>query len=333
MTESVTLTIGPLEHEQSSWGVSLEVFNRIKCHFPHLLNSSGDRIRAVDNAGDCCEVVRLLEVLQDAGVDVTDSITARPRPFLMSRVRSYSGKELSNVEYLVPHVKKVLGESTDDYLLDEMAIPHVKASVKPYKAVIGALLNEPGPVILVRQPVKERLEQSNLRGLKLVEPVLVGRRNVVESEKTWVVWSDLVLPAMKNILFDEAGNRFRWSQRNEFPHGCQLTEGYVFPPEPHYLRSDIVKVGDFDIALTMERFGGRGKRPLQPELIISQRFAKILFDELGAEIDGRPVRLDQDHSIPWVGPFPQPWEHLNRRPNWLQSLGENLDSVILPARK
>ncbi len=320
MTETISLAVKVSEPKIAPWGVSTDVFRQVGLKLPALLNSRGDLIEVTDGPDNLDQVRQLLVELQNAGVDVTDSITTRPQAFLMSRSRSYSASELAEFEYVIPHVKKVLGEATDDYFLDENEVPHVKAAVKPYKAVIGALLNESGPVILVRRPVKERLERSNVVGLKLVEPKLFGRRQVSEDEKVWAVWSELVLPPMKNILHNSAGERFRWRQRNEYPGGCLLIEGYAFQPEPHYLRTDIAKMEPFDIALTLERFGFSGRPALQPEVVISQKLAGILFDELGTELSGQPVRLDDDDIIPWVGPFPSPWDHLNQRPNWLQQL-------------
>ena len=37
---------------------------------------------------------------------------------------------------------------------------------------------------------------------------------------------------------------------------------------------------------------------------------------------GTPVRVDDDDTIPWGGPYPEPWEHLNERPDWLKKLAK-----------
>lgn len=133
-----------------------------------------------------------------------------------------------------------------------------------------------------------------------------------------MAWSELTLPPMKNLCFDNAGERFRYADRESFPNGCWVLEGYFSPAEIHYHRKALEKFGDFDIAVTAERFGTR--RAVQRFVIVSQRFRRFMEDELGLEMTGTPVRVDDDETTPWGGPYPEPWEHLNERPDWLKKL-------------
>jgi hypothetical protein len=59
-------------------------------------------------------------------------------------------------------------------------------------------------------------------------------------------------------------------------------------------------------------------------VVFSQRFRRFIIDELGVPFSGIPVRVDEDDIIPWEGPYPASWSHLNRRPEWLERLQEEV---------
>lgn len=301
---------------QGVFGISITEFARFAALVPDLV--AKDRVSTKIIPSNDPSVKRILDALHSVGVDIFNSTAVIPRPFMNLRIREYESGDLDQCSYFTPNGKSYLGETTDNNEYDERGIPYLKAALRPYKKEFGQVVGCQGcPCLVVRGKVKQALEKSGLKGLQLVEPVTKGRKQLEPEEKVSVVWSDLALPPMKNLCFDNAGERFHYADRKSFPKGCMVFEGYFTrPTEIHYRREALAMLGDFDIALTAERFGGIGA--LQPYLIMSQRFRRFMKEELGLEMTGTPVRLDDDDTIPWGGPYPEPWEHLNKRPDWLK---------------
>ncbi len=300
---------------RGAFGIGIVEFERFAALVPDLVKKdyvSTDIIPSNDPS-----VKRILDALQSVGVDIFNSTVKIPRP-LNLRIREYESVDLDQCSYFAPNGRSYLGETTDNNEYDERGIPYLKAALRPYKKEFGQVVGTQGcPCLVVRGKVKKALEKSGLKGLQLAEPVTKGRKQLNLEEKVSVVWSGLTLPHMKNLCFDNGGERFRYADRKAFPKGCMVFEGYFSnPTEIHYRREALAKFGDFDIALTAERFGGIGA--LQPYVIMSQRFRHFMKEELGLEMTGTPVRLDDDDTIPWGGPYPEPWEYLNKRPDWLR---------------
>ena len=265
-------------------------------------------------------IPRILRAIENVGIPLGDGLGAMSRKFRLFRNREYEHADLSNCEYAILSHHKYLGEvNHNEY--DERGIPCLKAALRPYDRKIGRVAYVQGcPVLVVRGAAKDALEKSRLKGLRITEPIIKGRKQLNPEQKVWVVWSELTLPPMKNLCFDDAGERFRYQERETFRRGCYVFEGHFSRGEIHYQRGALAKLGEFDIALTTERFGGIGA--LQPFVVMSQRFRHFMEDELGLEMIGAPVRVDDDDTIPWGGPYPEPWEHLNKRPEWLNKLAE-----------
>jgi hypothetical protein len=99
-------------------------------------------------------------------------------------------------------------------------------------------------------------------------------------------------------------------------------KGFLTIPEIHYRKSEFDAVGDFDVALIREPLKIHGT--LSPRPIFSQRFRRFVIDELEVGFSGTPVCIDDDDLIPWEGPYPTKWAHLNRRPEWLLRLQEQV---------
>lgn len=301
-------------------GVPNDVFAELAKRVPDLLTPKGTSISPLPGEINNEDVKRVLDVLSDVGVNIMDSAGRSRRAFYLSRLREYQKIDLDQCAYIAPTGDSYLGKTTDNNEYDERGIPYLKAALRPYKKEFGQVIGTQGcPCFVVRGKVKQALEKSGLKGLQLVEPLTKGRKQLRPEEKVSVVWSGLTLPPMKNLCYDNAGERFRYADRKSFPKGCLVFEGYFTrPTEIHYQREGLAKIGDFDIALTTERFGGIAA--LQPYIIVSQRFRRFMEDELGLEMTGTPVRVDGDDTIPWGGPYPEPWEHLNKRPEWLEKI-------------
>jgi hypothetical protein len=259
---------------------------------------------------DC--IPRLLQALKIAGIDIHHSKPAFPKPFFLWRCREYASSELDSMEYTVSWQARFLAHATDDYMRDGEGIPHIKWPIKPPGRECGRIESAESNIMVVRGKVKRALENSGLKGLQLREAAVQPPSPLKETEKLWVVWSQLKMPPMKNFCCDNRGNKFRYQDRKAFPHGCLPFEGYFSPVELHYKREAVEAMGDFDIAVTQERFANVPVR-MEPRVIISQQFRRFMEDELGLKMTGVPVRLDDDDNIPTGGPYPGPWEHLNQQ--------------------
>lgn len=301
-------------------GIPSDVFAAIATRVPDQLTQNGNSISPLPGRIEKEDIKRILDTLSDVGIDIMDAAGMSRQAFSLTRLREYDKSDLDESACFTPNMNTYLGETTDNNEYDDRGIPYLKAAVRPYKKEFGQVARPQGaPCLVVRGKVKDALEKSGLRGLRLVEPLLKGRKQLKPEEMVWVVWSEFTLPPMKNVCYDNAGERFRYADRKSFPKGSMVFEGYFGrPAEIHYRREALAKLGEFDIALTVERFGGIGA--LQPYVIMSQRFRRFIEDELGMEMTGTPVRVDHDDTIPWGGPYPEPWEHLNERPDWLKKL-------------
>ena len=261
-------------------------------------------------------IKRVLDALRSVGVDIMNRTGVQPKQFYMRRAREYSSQDALSAAYAVPEHKKYLGEVVDDYAQDENGIPHLKASaLKRLKGECGSVLYTRGsPMMLVRGKIKAALETSGMKGLMLVEPVCQGKKQVEERDKVWVVWSTITLPPMKNLCRDERGDIYKYFERERTTQNLTAWEGEGVPAEFHYRRDRFSEAGSFDLALTVERFGDHAGEPC---LVGSQDFFRFMIEELGEDLAGIPVHLEQDDVLPWVGPYPPPWEHLNIPPHWL----------------
>jgi len=115
---------------------------------------------------------------------------------------------------------------------------------------------------IVSDRVRGLLEAGRLGGLKFVETVSRSQNGIRLSSNFWEVQSSVVLPKMANTnRFLQIGNA-----KPPEPFGGDYSRMVDIddPPyrsgEAHYRRSDLVAVGDFDIARTFEKY----REPVPP---------------------------------------------------------------------
>ena len=139
--------------------------------------------------------------------------------------------------------------------------------------------------ILVRGEAKKRLESSGLMGIKFI-PLELKDKRFWENPQTvawpdgveplFLMWSEIELPPVRNWLFDNEGRVFpSTGNRGPFTDGCLLLEGHFTHVHMHYLKSEIDALGDFDMAYTYERYGGKDPS-CERRLLVSQRFRQVM---------------------------------------------------------
>ncbi|RYD76415.1 MAG: hypothetical protein EOP84_16910 [Verrucomicrobiaceae bacterium] len=294
---------------------------RLEQRFPGMVreNASGTLAIQLDTSGDDVLVAKLLGGLKDLGVDISawDYLQSG---FGASINRNYNVSELDAFRYLhsCDAGGTYLGEVEYPLICDPHGVPALAG--KPRQK--ARLLGTPEPLhpsfFVVRGEAKEKLEGASFNGLQL-HPVVFNRaRSLAAEDRLWAVWSDLVLPPMKNLFRTDAGEMGFAKEVMERAKNAGPAKGFLTKPEIHYRKDDFDAFGEFDVALMREPLKIHGT--LSPRPVFSQRFGRFVIDELGVPLGGVPVCIDDDDIIPWEGPYPSKWSHLNRRPEWLEKL-------------
>lgn len=103
-------------------------------------------------------------------------------------------------------------------------------------------------------------------------------------EEWWELDTDIVMPSVSSLLVDDEGIPYKEGQ--PFSRVLRPYNGFIVCPDVHYRRSDLVPLGDFDLARAKEIFG----RPPRA-LIASRRLAKFFIDN-GCKIVPHNVVID-----------------------------------------
>jgi hypothetical protein len=141
--------------------------------------------------------------------------------------------------------------------------------------------------------------KPNREALRMMEAILAQTLDQWPDgvEPLFLVWSEIELPPVRNWLFDNEGRVFQ-SEGNRGPlsDGCFVLEGKDEEYHWHYREQDLARIGDFDIAYTYERHGG--KEPCYRLVVVSQRFRRVM-EELGfKKFRYGPHCVDEE---PWSG--------------------------------
>jgi hypothetical protein len=139
-------------------------------------------------------------------------------------------------------------------------------------------------LLAVRGSAKDTLQSSRLKGLKLI-PLPTDADDGAwpkEVEQLFLLWSDEMLPTVDSDLFDNANRVFRSENRN-LSQACYLLNRHDMAPQLRY--RDLGKI-NFDVALTVERFGGV-EAPYH-KVVYSQKARRIL-EKIDKSLIFKPV--------------------------------------------
>jgi hypothetical protein len=310
--ETIRLTIEKKDtfHSQAK-GLDEIAFSQLASAFPKLYPYNRD-ISFYGLVDANCPVPQLISHLVDQGIDVYDPITG-PLGYYITRHRNYTPEQLAEADYLYdPVLSEGLGRATSPYTTNESGMPVLDRTMAPLSRLIGTA-RSPVTVgcMVCRGQVIEKLSELNLNGLHLIEAPVSNRSEIEIDRCVRVIWSNRELPLALNLMTMDRG-LCEYSQLVPEERDVWLSEGFISPPELHYNRAALAKVGDFDLALAREqtRFNGQ----LVAHLVVSRRFCELMHSEFGLTVTGIPVRLRDDSQIPWAGPYPAGWEQFNKRP-------------------
>ena len=158
---------------------------------------------------------------------------------------------------------------------DELGRVWLPASeAKPTIKILSILLR---PWIVVSDQTRHLLEAGQLVGLKFDPVTIKGHSAYASSAPFWELRSTVTLPKMANAIRNPAVTCESYLPQDRYG-------------EIHYRQRELQPLGNFDIAFTLEPFGGAVPNP---ELIVSQRFYQhCLKHKIPLAV--RPVRIDPD---------------------------------------
>jgi hypothetical protein len=133
----------------------------------------------------------------------------------------------------------------------------------------------------VAEPLKTQLESEQLKGLEFVPIKLVPEHKAVKP--LWQISSSFRLPRCLLPFLADAESESKYGKLT----GSFETYGYM-PYELSYQRKEIESMGDFDVALTAEIIAY--EYPMR-EIVVSQKFRKVMLDLKIPGLDYVPVRL------------------------------------------
>ncbi|HEY1084555.1 MAG TPA: hypothetical protein VGE29_19970 [Prosthecobacter sp.] len=255
----------------------------------------------------------VVESLLKYGCDLHDGRQENAGGIRLRRNRKYTSEELTAQEYVEIELNKRLGSACTWEPSDENGLPQLESPVTPISAQYGSMDGAvASSFLLVRGDLKEAIEAGNFAGVQLIEAKVLSKKPQPPKEKAWFIWSSHLLPPINNLCHSDDGNFFKYKETSSY-RACYAYTGYLQKSELYYNRADF-KSSTFDVGVTLEKFGSR--QTFQRRVVYSRKFVTFL-QGLGVKIQGYPVHLVDTQSPPWVGPYPEPLDHLNIRPGWL----------------
>jgi hypothetical protein len=144
-------------------------------------------------------------------------------------------------------------------------------------------------LLAVRGEAQRKLERAQLNGLRLVklETCYPDQQWPEGIEPLSLLWSEYVLPPVDREVFDNGHNVYRPSDPDFVcpNRGCYLLDGHNIAPCLRYRKLDM---GEFDIGITRERFGGEWN--CYRKIVYSKRAQEVIA-ELFDELHFQPVEL------------------------------------------
>jgi len=270
---------------------------------PEQIASSFVMIRVDERKAEACR--RAVSILEEAGVKRAPQFGPRVKDapsYYLNRRREYTDAELSAFS-LVELLR--VNKKCEGFCRDE------EGRIKLPRAVVRRLVKRPeekieviqawefGHWFIVSPAFASRTQQADLKRLLLRDTTVVNFIGAAEQERRVYSWSsfgsmwpemtsELILPnlAPSVVLVNQHGEPVEDEPRE----GYRQAESDFDDPELRYTRGALIRAGEFDIAMTRERFGFD---PYDRRLVCSQRLRQFLIQH-GVKADWRPVRIEED---------------------------------------
>lgn len=247
-----------------------DVYQILTTRWPQFAERHSFKVSLPSDSSELCEILSFLEAngfssnwLRYPTVKRND--TGR---FQLSGLRIFDNEELDVAPYLhvVPEDEiAVAGGHQDDGRIFVKSRSIIKRV--PFGRVFGSSTS------VCSDTFRHQLEAEAFSHLVFRD--LQNAGSVI-----WQLWSDLHLPQMLNLFFDD----------NDPNYGLMINDLF-YPPIPRFRTSEFKAVPEFDFAITEDRIGGGAERSRDPLLIISQRVRKFL-DGLGIKNQYIPIKTE-----------------------------------------
>lgn len=235
------------------------------------------RIEADENAS-IHEQVR--EVFRKHGINLDRVPGFRP-----SRIRTYEKREYDAFEFLC---LRPAGIPNIALFAENREGTHVLYANERLKKKLTFASEELTRVFYASEEGRDYLNAQNLVGL-CWEPAVFDRPEKA-ARKLFRLRSYVILPSALTKIVDGRDRDLADVPLSEGGDRDWDSGGYR-PPEIHYRREEIDALGEFDIALTREMIGGRPQW-YHPDVIVSQRFRRVLMKMKNTSVGYNPVHLD-----------------------------------------
>jgi hypothetical protein len=259
---------------------------------PEARGQNGFRYRVeVDNLCGDEFVERAISFLRNHSIPRYSVVNSTHYGYTVTRV--YDQAEYEAAEYLfITGCPKTLDRDKEwkmdlAPIRDEQGRLLILARDATPKLRIGSA-HWPDNLIVVSDEVRGLMESGDLLGLRFGEVALKGKSTNTSLQPFWELQSAISLPQIANtdkLIY--RGGPDPGPFRGDYSRRLALDDSPFRGGELHYRRTDLAKVGVFDIATPFEMY--LFSRPL----VISQRFYQhCLEHKIPLEVE--PVRIDPD---------------------------------------
>jgi hypothetical protein len=260
-----------------------ESFERICALAPEGRKNYGFHLQIDSTSPDGGDVVKqIAEICNSHGLERRRVIGANC--FGHSADRWY-GEERNNAEFFVLGRQDKIQGLTRPERDEQGRLLLIASNAKPSKKLGRIFPNW----IIVSEKVRRLLESESFVGPQFGEVVLQGKSINASPDPFWELKSSIVLPKMANVhQFIHPGMTEPEPFRGDYSITIMLDDPPFNKGEVHYRRSDLAKLGQFDIGRTFEKY-------MEPHeaLVVSQRFYQhCLKHKIPLEVE--PVRIDLD---------------------------------------
>ncbi len=228
----------------------------------------------------------ITKILNDHGMQPWTYADGHPQDYhyRIEYLREYDEADLKEVGYFAGAPGSNVGLTVHK---SEAGILQLQlAKVHKLRGVAGANW----PWVVVPKEVRQRMVKARLAHAVFREVEIYNRKKRVTETDPGVreMTSDLVLPPMSpSCTFRHStGEPFT----GDYSKGCNIHEGYYKPPEFHYRAKDLETIGEFDVALTHERFGATDSNAHRKLVFSKQFYDFCVVNKL--KMNWIPVRLD-----------------------------------------
>ena len=142
-----------------------------------------------------------------------------------------------------------------------------------------------GKTVVCTNQMRLYLEAQKFKKLSFLPVAVDGK--IPPKEALWQIYSEVILPPVAQPIVDQNGLSF---VRPDLHDGCFIDDFYV-PQILKYKKSEVIKAGVFDVAMTCEKWGPGPERVRYPYLVCSRKFRDWCLSQ-NLKLDWVPLEME-----------------------------------------